>query len=119
MCFNSHWHFQLTSLLISSAYLDDVRDRGFLDDGDRVLHKLIKYESKMVGFVDFFCIKDVRIFSAIRQNIQALAFELRQKSIKSYASFLFYIFYGKIHVCDWMKILIRLLINAQTLYSKK
>ncbi|OAD70585.1 hypothetical protein PHYBLDRAFT_171332 [Phycomyces blakesleeanus NRRL 1555(-)] len=78
-----------------------------------------KYESKMVGFVDSFCIKDVRIFSAIRQNIQALAFELRQKSIKSYASFLFYIFYGKIHVCDWMKILIRLLINAQTLYSKK
>ncbi|OAD65504.1 hypothetical protein PHYBLDRAFT_72291 [Phycomyces blakesleeanus NRRL 1555(-)] len=75
-------------------------DRGFLDDGDRVLHKLIKYET-------------------IRQNIQALAFELRQKSIKSYASFLFYIFYSKIHVCDWMKILIRLLINAQTLYSKK
>ncbi|OAD80090.1 hypothetical protein PHYBLDRAFT_59132 [Phycomyces blakesleeanus NRRL 1555(-)] len=86
--------------------LESLRDRGFLDDGDRVLHKLIKYEN-------------VRIFSAIRQNIQALAFELRQKSIKSYASFLFYIFYGKIHVCDWMKILIRLLINAQTLYSKK
>ncbi|OAD66989.1 hypothetical protein PHYBLDRAFT_174696 [Phycomyces blakesleeanus NRRL 1555(-)] len=75
------------------------RDRGFLDDGDRVLHRLIKIVKKRFSksFRSYYYIENVfinvHILSETRQNIQALAFELRQKSIKSYVSFLFYIFY--------------------------